>query len=228
MRKFDEDVEFSVGDIVRLTVDETTDEHYSIVDDMLEEPERLTIRRVTENVQGTEPLIYVEENMYSYHPDWLEKIDVNGDFSKDDLESGMLIRDRSGVLRKVFIESGVGKMCKQDGRYVLLNYLDDGLTSASEEIFDIMEVYEPRLSEYFFNFDVDNHELIWSRPEKVVQKYYLKDEFIGRYLNHIISEGDFYFLSKEQLPDYQTQFTDDEIKKLDIPVERFKKIPVED
>lgn len=157
-----------------------------------------------------------------------EKVDINGDFSKDDLESGMLIRDRGGVLRKVLIGSGVGKMCGQDGRYTLLDYLDDGLTSAGGEIFDIMEVYEPRNSEYFFNFDVDNHELIWSRLWKVVQKYYLKDEFIGKYLTHIVSESKFYLGGKTQLPDYQTQFTDDEIEKLDIPVERFKKIPVED
>lgn len=153
---------------------------------------------------------------------------IDDDFSKDDLEFGMLIRDRGGVLRKVFIESGVGKVCRQDGRYTLLDYLEDDLTNAGEEIFDIMEVYEPRLSEYFFNFDVDNHELIWSRPEKVVQKYYLKDEFIGEYLTHIVSESEFYLGSKTQVPDYQTQFTDDEIEKLDIPVERYVKIPVED
>lgn len=64
--------DFKVGDKVRLIKTEVTDEYYNIIYDMLEEPEVLTIDDIGDGHYGE--LIIVKENMYSYHPSWLEKV----------------------------------------------------------------------------------------------------------------------------------------------------------
>lgn len=68
-------MKFKEGDKVRLIKKSTTEDYYGITARMLEQPEILTIRKVTKSLNGHGTLITVKENSYNYHPSWLEKVD---------------------------------------------------------------------------------------------------------------------------------------------------------
>lgn len=68
-------MKFKEGDKVRLIKKSTTEDYYGITARMLEQPEILTIRKVTKSLNGHSTLITVKENSYNYHPSWLEKVD---------------------------------------------------------------------------------------------------------------------------------------------------------
>lgn len=66
---------FEVGDKVRMIMTETSDDYYGILGTMIND-NILTVTNIRKsyNYEG-ETVINVEENGYSYHPSWLEKVE---------------------------------------------------------------------------------------------------------------------------------------------------------
>lgn len=105
---------------------------------------------------------YLEEPSHFYFSDeMLELVE----FTKADLETGMVVEYRDGRLRVVFGNRLLGKQA-----YYLLNEFEETLLEkGTNRNMDIMKVYRPRVEqlydiEDFFEFA--RLELIWERQEE--------------------------------------------------------------
>lgn len=105
---------------------------------------------------------HVEEPSYFIFSD--EMLEP-AEFTKDDLETGMVVEYRDGCRRVVFGNRLLGKQA-----YCLLNDFEETLlTKSTSHNMDIMKVYRPRVEqlydiEDFFEFA--RLELIWERQEE--------------------------------------------------------------
>lgn len=71
----------------------------------------------------------------------LEWKDYMNNFKKSNLKNGDIIVRRNGSIEIVCVETGV--LITENGKFNLLKYIKEDLTSSYCEIFDIVEVYRP-------------------------------------------------------------------------------------
>lgn len=115
-----------------------------------------------------------------------------------------------------------------------MDEFNDDMTATGEDLgrFDIMKVYNTHRTNKYLQFDLQFANLVWIRTGKE-KEYYLKDNFIFldsyyRYLNFERQNKTFSLADKKQTSNFKTKFTDKEIEELEIPIERFEKIEVEE
>lgn len=87
------------------------------------------------------------------------------DFTKSDLETGMVVEYREGSRRVVFGDCLLGKYV----RCLLKEFEETLLSTGSNHDLDIMKVYRPRVEQLYGIeeiFKIENLELIWERQEE--------------------------------------------------------------
>lgn len=156
---------------------------------------------------------------------------------KQDLKTGMTVIFRDGSIGKVLLNTpkwDVIVILDQSGNsWSELENWDDDLKIGVEELacLDIMKIYCPTHRSKYLETDLKYHKLLWERKE---EEYYLKDNFLTQdssnygYLNFGIVDNIFWLSDVYEENDSKTKFTDKEIEELEIPIERFEKIEVEE
>ena len=90
---------------------------------------------------------------------------------KSDIKPGMLVVTRSGKKYKLGMNrNDVVCLIRPEG-YVELNEYNPDLTSNSDYLdiarrFDIVRIYTPKTDKDNFSLNVEDHHLIWERPEE--------------------------------------------------------------
>lgn len=153
---------------------------------------------------------------------------------KQDLKTGMTVILRDGSVGKVLLNTSKGDVIVfSDVSWMSLDSFNDNMKAIQKHLeeLDILEVYDTQRASKYLEFDfIKYYSPVWKREEKA---YYLRDKFIYQgtvynYLNFNKLDKMFFISSRKQIEKNKTKFTDKEIEELEIPIERFEKIEVEE
>lgn len=104
---------------------------------------------------------------FAWSDDMFEPLEKR--FIKDELKTGMLVELRNGEKYKVLKDyetfiCGKGMISNKSGFIPLLNF-SKNLNNSFGVKYDIIKIYKPKGDCYFFNYNMQNFELIWEREQ---------------------------------------------------------------
>lgn len=172
-----ERLKFQVGDVVEFLPTERSEEYYGITSGMLSIKHRvLTISKITKGFHGLE--IKVEENTYSYHPDWLKLIeDKDKDNKYPELKVGQVVEMYDYSENKEYLamithakgmfEDGTGEpiiALTSKHTWFPVEEFNDELKYENHEVRKLYGYASVRDSN---KISTEDRKLLWERPSEV-------------------------------------------------------------